>query len=202
MYAIVELGVSTLASALALCPREDLHSQATVEKSMWLFLLRFFARHPNALVNPSRFESVAALRTELADFLYMHCELDFATDQGRKPATVVAQREKVKLCKLHVKKLSAFLLGDPLPQDVFVTRLTRADAAFEEYVRMGVTALGQLVALPLVATPALAPVDALWQYLQNVRAPDAGALENALDSFIEFYAALEDVKPSAEIRLQ
>lgn len=190
-YTIVKLGVATIAEALSVCPRADLHSPETVESSLWMFLLRFFAGHETALLEPSSFESVEVLRSELADFLYMHCELDFTAEQTRKPATVVGQREKVKLCKLHIQKLSAFLLGEPLPKDVFVARLGRADAAFAEYVRTGVAALSQLVALPLNPSAANEPAEALWEYLQGASAPDARALGKVLDSFLEFYSVLE-----------
>lgn len=196
-YETVELGMHTLAAALDVQPRAQLHAPGTVERSLWLFVLRFCATHSDCLRYPERFEHVEQLRDELADFLYMHCELDFAAApvQDRRPSTVMAQREKVKLCKLHIKKLSAFLLGEPLPQTVFVERLARADPAFAAYVRLGVASLGQLLALRLVADPSREPAAALWEYLQNVRAPNARALEGALTSFLEFYSKIEQVDP-------
>lgn len=190
-YYTVQVGVTTLAAALEVFPRLNLAEKNIVDVSLWLFLLRFVATYPDTLCGPRAWTNVELLREELADFLYMHCELNFEFQQNKKPLTVIAQREKLKFCKLHIKKLSVFLTGEPLPKDSFIQRLPRSNQCFEDYARLGLTTYSQLLMLPMSPVHAYSPAEALWEFLSVRPTRGVAELSRALFGFLEFYAVLD-----------
>lgn len=181
---VVQCALETMTALLHISPKDNLPSAT---RSLWLFVLRYAATFSTSQ------QTVEHLRSELDDFLYMHCDLDFSVDQSSLPVTITAQMEKVKLCKLHTKKMSLLVYANTVVKnrEKFVSTLTTQYPDFSRYTRLGIQCLECVLAHSLRSKQGWTPEEALWDLVQQSKTMSRDVVAVQLYEFLDMYAYLD-----------